>query len=164
MGLFRRNIKQAGIFNVKTYKAPGIRGIDQWLNSEALTIAELNAAGKVVIIDFWTFGCYNCRNSIPHIVKLYEKYKTQGLEIIGIHCPEFDYEKDVEQLQDMMRTYTINYPVAVDNNFNTWKAYKNRYWPAFYFIDKSGNVRRQHNGEGEYDLHEQAVQQLLSET
>ena len=141
--------------------APEFTGLTDWFNSEPLTMEQLR--GKVVIIDFWTFGCYNCRNTRPHVRALYDKYKDQGLEIIGIHAPEFAYEKVPANVRAAAKEQGVTWPVVLDQNFKTWGAYKNRYWPAFYFIDAKGHLRHHHFGEGNYEYNEKVVQQLLSE-
>lgn len=154
--------KENKLLNVSNKsKAPEIRGIEAWFNSNPLTLNDLQ--GKVVIIDFWTFGCFNCRNTIPYVRELYEKFNSEGLEIIGIHTPEFDYEKDLQNIEKAIQMHDIKYPVAVDNNYETWNAYSNKYWPAFYFIDKEGYIRRSYFGEGEYQKNEQAVEKLILE-
>lgn len=141
--------------------APELVGLTEWINSEPLTLVSLR--GKVVIVDFWTFGCYNCRNTMPHVRALYDKYKDQGLEILGIHTPEFAYERVLENVRAATKEQGVNWPVALDPNFKTWSAFNNRYWPAFYFIDAKGHLRYTHFGEGKYDYNEKVVQQLLSE-
>jgi thiol-disulfide isomerase/thioredoxin len=141
--------------------APELVGITGWINSEPLALKDLR--GKVVIIDFWTFGCYNCRNTRPHVRALYDKYRDQGLEIIGVHTPEFAYEKVPDNIRAAAKEQGVNWPIALDPGFKTWGAYKNRYWPAFYFIDARGRLRHTHFGEGRYDFNEKVVQQLLAE-
>jgi cytochrome c biogenesis protein CcdA/thiol-disulfide isomerase/thioredoxin len=141
--------------------APELTGLAGWINSEPLTLSDLR--GKVVIVDFWTFGCYNCRNTTPHVRALYDKYKSEGLEILGIHTPEFAYERVPENVRQATRDQGVTWPVALDPDFKTWRAYNNRYWPAFYFIDASGHVRHTHFGEGNYEYNEKVVQQLLAE-
>ncbi len=141
--------------------APELVGLTDWFNSEPLTMEQLK--GKVVIIDFWTFGCYNCRNTQPHVRALYDRYKDQGLEIIGVHTPEFAYEKVPANVRAAAKEQGVTWPVGLDQNFKTWGAYNNRYWPAFYFIDAKGHIRYQHFGEGNYEYNEKVVQQLLSE-
>ncbi|RZI94033.1 MAG: redoxin domain-containing protein [Variovorax sp.] len=142
-------------------KAPEFRGIDTWLNSEPLTLQAL--AGKVVLVDFWTYGCYNCVNTLPHVVGWYEKYKNQGFVVVGIHSPEFAYEKPTRNVSAAMKKHGIAYPVAQDNGFQTWRAYDNKYWPSFYLVDKQGRVRRRHDGEGEYAQMDAAIRVLLAE-
>ena len=141
--------------------APELTGLTHWLNSDPTTIKELR--GKVVIVNFWTFGCYNCRNTMPYVRALYDKYKDQGLEILGIHTPEFAYEKVLDNVRGGAKEQGVIWPVALDPDFKTWSAYSNRYWPAFYFIDANGHLRYTHFGEGNYDKNELVVRQLLSE-
>lgn len=141
--------------------APEFAGIDQWLNSDALTLRGL--AGRVVLVDFWTYSCYNCVNTLPHVVGWYEQYRNQGFTVVGVHSPEFAYEKSTRNVAQAIRQHGIRYPVAQDNRFATWKAYDNHYWPAFYLVDKRGTVMRQHFGEGEYDEMDAAIQVLLAQ-
>jgi len=126
-----------------------------------LTLAELR--GKVVIIDFWTYSCVNCVRTLPYLTDWYGKYADDGLVIIGVHAPEFAFEEETSNVIDATNRFGIEYPVAQDNDFNTWRAYNNRYWPAKYFIDTEGNVRYTHFGEGEYEKSELVIQQLLAE-
>lgn len=140
-------------------KAPEFTGIDKWLNSEPLTMQGL--AGKVVLVDFWTYSCINCIRTLPYVVRWYEKYKDQGFVVVGVHSPEFAYEKSTRNVQDAIERFGIRYPVAQDNGFATWKAYNNQYWPAFYLADRNGQVMRQHFGEGEYAEMEAAIEALL---
>lgn len=142
-------------------KAPEFVGINKWLNSEPLTLAQLK--GKVVLVDFWTYTCINCIRTLPHVVSWYEKYKDKGFVVIGVHTPEFEFEKNEENVLTAMKQYKITYPVAQDNDYATWKAYDNHYWPAEYLIDAQGNIRRTHFGEGDYDETEKAIQDLLKE-
>jgi len=146
----------------ENYKAPELIGINNWINSNPLKLSDLR--GKVVLIDFWTFTCINCIRTLPYVTNWDEKYRDDGLVIIGIHSPEFEFEKDTKNVIDATKKYNINYPVAQDNNFLTWNAFKNQYWPAKYLIDKDGNVRGTHFGEGEYEETEKAIQLLLKET
>jgi thiol-disulfide isomerase/thioredoxin len=141
--------------------APELVGLTNWINSEPLTLQELR--GKVVVIDFWTFGCYNCRNTRPHVRALYDKYKDQGLEILGIHTPEFAYEKVPDNVRSAAKEQGVIWPIALDQEFKTWRAFGNRYWPAFYVIDANGHLRYKHFGEGRYEHNEKVVQQLLNE-
>lgn len=149
------------LFNVN-YPAPEFIGITRWLNSEPLTISRLR--GKVVLIDFWTYTCINCIRTLPHVTGWYEKYKDQGFVVVGIHTPEFEFEKQTSNVENAIKQYNIHYPVAQDNDYATWNAYSNQYWPAEYLIDAKGNVRRTHFGEGKYDETEMAIQALLKET
>ena len=117
--------------------------------------------GKVVLIDFLTYSCINCIRTLPYVTSWYEKYKNDGLMVIGVHTPEFEFEKVTENVATAIKRHNIKYPVAQDNNFATWNAYKNRYWPAKYLIDKEGNIVYTHFGEGEYDTTENKIRFLL---
>jgi cytochrome c biogenesis protein CcdA/thiol-disulfide isomerase/thioredoxin len=143
-------------------EAPEFSGIVKWLNTDAaLSMQDLR--GQVVLIDFWTYSCINCIRTLPYVTSWYEKYQDQGLVVVGVHTPEFAYEKKTENVIDAMRQYHINYPVAQDNDYATWQAYNNRYWPALYLIDAEGNIRYTHFGEGRYEETERAIQALLGE-
>ncbi|MEO5659178.1 MAG: cytochrome c biogenesis protein CcdA [Polaromonas sp.] len=142
-------------------KMPPITGAVEWLNSPPLTADELR--GKVVLVDFWTFGCVNCRNALPYVREWHRKYKDQGLVVIGVHSPEFAYEKNISNVKRALNDLGIAFPVAVDNNFAIWRAFNNNYWPAHYFVDAQGRIRFHHFGEGEYEKSEQVIQQLLEE-
>jgi cytochrome c biogenesis protein CcdA/thiol-disulfide isomerase/thioredoxin len=149
-----------GKVDFKNYgKAPDFAGISKWLNSDPLTIADLK--GRVVLVDFWTFSCVNCIRTLPYVTKWYDIYKDKGFVVVGVHTPEFEFEKDTANVQDAIRRSKINYPVAQDNDFVTWNKYSNQYWPAEYLIDKDGNVVYVHFGEGNYDVTENAVRSLL---
>ena len=141
--------------------AAEIENIEAWINSEPLTIAELR--GKVILIDFWTYSCINCIRTLPFITEWDEKYRDDGLVVIGIHSPEFQFEKKLENVQDAVDEYRIEYAVGLDNDFTTWRNFNNRYWPAKYFIDRNGNLRHTHFGEGEYSESEEMIQKLLAE-
>ncbi len=141
--------------------APDLSGAVEWLNSPPLTLQDLK--GKVVLVDFWTYSCINCLRTLPYLRAWAEKYKDQGLVVIGVHAPEFAFEKDLGNVKRAVAELGISYPVAVDNNYAIWRAFNNQYWPAHYFIDAQGKIRRQHFGEGEYDESERAIQQLLAE-
>ena len=143
--------------------APELVGITQWLNSEPLDIEELNTQGRVVLIDFWTYSCINCQRSIPYISEWYDKYKDQGLVVIGVHTPEFRFEKNIDNVITEMAKYPIRYPVAIDNDYKTWRAYQNHYWPAKYLIDVHGNIVYSRFGEGAYNITEAKIQELLAE-
>lgn len=149
-------------FNIEPYDAPEIRDIATWINSDPQTIASLK--GKVVLIDFWTYSCINCIRTQPYLNKWYDKYKDDGLVIIGVHAPEFAFEKITENVKKAVGEAGIKYPVALDNNFSTWNDYKNQFWPAKYLIDKDGRVRYTHFGEGKYDETEETIQTLLKES
>jgi thiol-disulfide isomerase/thioredoxin len=142
-------------------RAPEISGVTHWVNSEPLTLESLR--GKVVLIDFWTYGCINCIRTLPYVTDWHQKYADEGLVIIGIHRPEFTYEHSTANVEEALERFGITYPVAQDNDFTTWRAYKNRYWPAFYFIDAQGEIRYIHIGEGSYEKSEKIIQQLLAE-
>jgi thiol-disulfide isomerase/thioredoxin len=141
-------------------RAPEISG-QTWLNSEPLMLAGLK--GKVVLLEFWTYGCVNCRNVEPYIKAWHQKYANQGLVVIGVHAPEFSYERAIANVERYVRERAIQYPVAIDNDFDTWKRYQNRYWPAMYLIDKQGIIRYVSVGEGRYNQTEQQIRTLLDE-
>lgn len=146
----------------KGIPAPELIQGGEWFNSEPLQLAELE--GKVVLVDFWTYSCINCIRTLPYLRAWHEKYSDKGLVIIGVHSPEFEFEKNPRNVQQAINDFEIQYPVMQDNEFATWKAYSNRYWPAKYLVDKDGNVRYTHFGEGKYDETEQMIQQLLEES
>jgi len=145
----------------KGVKAPELTGTQDWINSSPLTIADLK--GKVVIVDFWTYSCINCIRTLPYMNTWYQTYKDKGLVIIGVHTPEFAFEKELPNVQKAVKDFGIQYPVVQDNNYSTWQAYDNHYWPAKYIIDKEGNVRYEHFGEGNYEETEMIIQDLLNE-
>lgn len=133
-----------------------------WLNTDRpLRLAELR--GQVVLLDMWTFGCINCRRTIPHLREMHTKYKDQGLVVIGNHYPEFAYERELDNLKEALVRLEVPYPVAQDNDRATWGAYNNRYWPTLYLIDKRGHLRYRHIGEGRYRETELAIEALLAE-
>jgi cytochrome c biogenesis protein CcdA/thiol-disulfide isomerase/thioredoxin len=140
---------------------PSLDGAVAWLNSPPLSKKQLQ--GKVVVIDFWTYSCINCLRSIPYVEAWAEKYKNDGLVVIGVHTPEFAFEKDKANVAKSLIDLKITYPVAVDSNYAIWKAFNNQYWPAHYFIDANGQIRYHHFGEGKYAESEEAIQQLLRE-
>lgn len=142
-------------------KAPELTGISNWFNSDPLTIEQLK--GKVILIDFWTYTCINCIRTLPHVTGWYEKYKDKGFVVVGVHTPEFEFEKKTENVEGAIKMYNIHYPVGQDNNYGTWQAYNNQYWPAKYLIDAKGNIRYTHFGEGKYEETEKAIQKLLEE-
>jgi cytochrome c biogenesis protein CcdA/thiol-disulfide isomerase/thioredoxin len=142
-------------------KMPSLDGAVAWLNSPPLTRDQLK--GKVVVVDFWTYSCINCLRSIPYVVAWAEKYRAEGLVVIGVHTPEFAFEKDTGNVSNALRELKISYPVAIDNNYKIWNAFQNQYWPAHYFVDAKGNIRYHHFGEGNYAESEQVIQQLLRE-
>ncbi|KRD72296.1 cytochrome c biogenesis protein DipZ [Ensifer sp. ENS10] len=140
---------------------PSLDGAVQWLNSKPLTPAELR--GKVVLVDFWTYSCINCIRTIPYVRAWAEKYRDQGLVVIGVHAPEFAFEKQIGNVEKAVRDFKITYPVAIDNDFAIWRAFSNSYWPAHYFIDAEGQIRYTHFGEGDYEGSERVIQDLLAE-
>lgn len=141
--------------------APPLDGAVEWLNSAPLTMEQLR--GKVILIDFWTYSCINCIRTIPYVRAWAEKYKDQGLVVIGVHTPEFAFEKKIDNIKKAISSFKINYPVTVDNDYKIWRAYSNNYWPAHYLIDGNGQIRYHHFGEGNYRKTEQAIQDLLHE-
>ncbi len=140
---------------------PSLDGAVQWLNSPPLSAQSLR--GKVVLIDFWTYSCINCLRTLPYLTAWADKYRDQGLVVIGVHAPEFAFEQDVDNVPKAMKKLGITYPVAIDNDFKIWRAFDNQYWPAHYFADANGHVRYHHFGEGNYAESEQVIQQLLRE-
>jgi thiol-disulfide isomerase/thioredoxin len=140
--------------------APDFVGINNWFNSPPLKLADLR--GKVVLVDFWTYGCVNCVNALPHVTGLYAKYKDRGLVVVGVHTPEFPFERSASNVQAALKRYGITYPVAQDNDSKTWDVYRNQYWPAQYIIDQNGTIVFQHDGEGQYDQIDRTIARLLS--
>lgn len=140
--------------------APAFAGVTRWINSPALTTEGLR--GKVVLVDFWTFECINCLHALPQVKALDAKYRDQGLVVVGVHTPELDAEHDTGNLLAAVKRLGITYPVAQDNDYATWNAWHNEYWPAQYVIDRQGRVVYTHIGEGGYGAIEQAVQQALA--
>ena len=140
--------------------APDFAGISNWFNSKPLSIADLR--GKVVLVDFWTYGCVNCVNTLPHVTELYAKYRDKGLVVVGVHTPEFPFERSASNVQAALKRHGITYPVAQDNESKTWDAYRNQYWPAQYVIDQTGKIVFQHEGEGRYDEIDRTVARLLN--
>jgi thiol-disulfide isomerase/thioredoxin len=139
--------------------APNFVGIDHWLNSAPLTITDLR--GKVVLVDFWTYGCYNCVNTLPRVTRLYDVYRDRGFVVVGVHTPEFPFERSTSNVEAALKRHGIHYPVAQDNEFATWNAYRNQYWPAQYIVDQNGKIVFEHAGEGQYDEMERVVKRLL---
>src|SRR5580692_10368369 len=140
---------------------PSLAGATDWLNSPPLTPEGLKR--KVVVIDFWTYSCINCLRSIPYVKAWAEKYKDHGLVVIGVHTPEFAFERNVDNIKRAIANLKIGYPVAIDSDYKIWRAFDNEYWPAHYFIDAQGHTRYSHFGEGKYDESERVIQQLLTE-
>lgn len=141
--------------------APELVGLGKWFNSDPLTLEELR--GKVVLVDFWTYSCINCVRTLPYLADWWEKYQGEPFVIIGVHTPEFVFEKDANNLELAIDRHSITYPVVQDNDYKTWRAFNNRYWPAKYLIDAEGNIRYMHFGEGKYEETQEAIVQLISE-
>ena len=141
-------------------QSPELSGLTNWMNSEEIKSIE-SLKGKVVLVDFWTYSCINCIRTFSYLEDLQQKYADDGLVILGIHAPEFSFERKPENVAQALKQYGLTYPVALDNNFETWKNFKNRYWPAKYLIDKDGFIVYTHFGEGEYIETENKVRQLL---
>ena len=142
--------------------APELRGTGAWINSGPLTLE--SQRGQVVLIDFWTYTCVNCIRTLPFLKSWHDKYAEEGLVILGVHTPEFEFEKVLANVQDAVDQFEIEYAVVQDNDFGTWRAYRNRFWPAKYLIDKDGYIRYTHFGEGAYDETEDKIRELLAET
>jgi thiol-disulfide isomerase/thioredoxin len=140
---------------------PDLSGASSWINSAPLTSASLR--GKVVLVDFWTYSCINCLRALPYLKAWNAKYKDSGLVIIGVHTPEFPFEKDETNVRKAVRDLGIGYPVALDNDYRIWQSFSNEYWPAHYFIDAMGRVRHHQFGEGEYEQSEMWIRTLLEE-
>jgi thiol-disulfide isomerase/thioredoxin len=140
---------------------PALIGVTEWLNSPPLTAEGLK--GKVVLVDFWTYSCINCLRALPYVRAWSEKYKDQGLVVIGVHAPEFAFEKAVGNVRNAAANLKVDYPIAIDNDYAVWRAFSNHYWPAHYFIDAQGRIRHHHFGEGDYAESERVIQQLLAE-
>ena len=142
-------------------RAPDFAGIEKWINSEPLKIEQLR--GKVVLVDFWTYTCINCIRTLPYLKEWDRKYRDKGLVIVGVHTPEFEFEKKYENVLRAVNDYQLKYPVAQDNNYATWSVYQNRYWPHKFLIDIDGYIRYDHIGEGAYEDTERMIQTLLQE-
>ena len=140
---------------------PSFAGATAWLNTEPLTRETLR--GKVVVVDFWTYTCINWQRTQPYVRAWAEKYKDQGLVVIGIHTPEFEFEKNIDNIRPALERFRVRYPVAVDSDYAIWNAFRNQYWPALYVVDAGGNIRHHQFGEGEYERTEAVIQQLLRE-
>jgi thiol-disulfide isomerase/thioredoxin len=140
--------------------APNFVGISNWFNSGPLSMASLR--GKVVLVDFWTYGCVNCVNTLPYVTQLYAKYRDRGLVVVGVHTPEFPFERSASNVQAALKRHGITYPVAQDNDSQTWNAYSNQYWPSQYIVDQSGRVVFHHDGEGQYEQIDRTIARLLN--
>lgn len=141
--------------------APELRGITAWINSQPLSLAALR--GKVVLVHFWTFACVNCRNVQPYVKAWFARYREDGFVVLSVHSPELSFERDLGNVRDAVQAEQVAYPVAFDPDFATWNAYHNAYWPAFYWVDRSGRIRYEHFGEGDYAGQEAVLRALLSE-
>jgi thiol-disulfide isomerase/thioredoxin len=142
------------------FNAPEIPELTHWINSEKInSMKELR--GKVVLVDFWTYSCFNCINTFPYVQSWHKKYAKDGLVVLGIHAPEFQFERNLDNVKRAVKKHGLTFPIALDNGFKLWRAYGNRYWPAFYLIDKNGVVRYRHFGEGRYQETEAAIVSLL---
>ena len=142
--------------------APDFAGITAWINSDPLTIASLR--GKVVLVEFWTFECINCIHVQPYVKAWYDRYASAGLVIVGVHSPELSFERDIGNVRTAVTQDGLHFPIAFDPSFATWNAYRNSYWPAFYFVDRSGQIRHTHFGEGDYAGSEQVLRELLGQS
>lgn len=155
-------VKAAVVPDVSSQGAmPSLSGATAWLNSPPLSQESLR--GKVVLVDFWTFDCINCQHSIPYVNDWAKKYEKEGLVVIGVHTPEYPYERVIDNVRKSVARLGLNYPIAVDNDYAIWRAFDNQYWPAHYLIDARGQIRYTHFGEGDYDAQEQVIRQLLDE-
>ncbi len=134
---------------------------EAWINSEPLTMAGLR--GKVVLVEFWTFACWNCQNVEPYLVRWHDRYAEKGLVTVAVHTPEFSFERDLANVREYVADKEIRYPIAVDNDFTTWKRYRNWAWPTMYLVDRQGRIRHVQVGEGRYDVTEAKIRELLAE-
>jgi thiol-disulfide isomerase/thioredoxin len=141
--------------------APELTGIDKWINSAPLTLQQLR--GKVVLVDFWTYTCINCQRTLPYVKQWHARYKDQGLTVIGVHTPEYPFERSTANVSDAARRLGLSYAIAQDNRYATWNAYNNQYWPGFYLINKQGRIVYEHFGEGNYADMDEAIRTLLAQ-
>jgi thiol-disulfide isomerase/thioredoxin len=139
---------------------PEFQGISEWMNSPS-PVTTKDLLGKVVLVQIWTLGCINCVRTLPYVTSWHKKYAAKGLQTIGIHTPEFPFERDSKNIRRAIAKHGITYPVGVDNDFQTWKAFKNEYWPHLFLADRQGIIRYDHIGEGAYDETEKKIRQLL---
>jgi thiol-disulfide isomerase/thioredoxin len=146
----------------KYTRARELTGSTGLINTHGVSIKDA-ASEKVVLVEFWTYSCFNCQNAQPHINALYEKYRDDRLLVVGVHSPEFGFEKDISNVRKAVGQADIEYPVVLDNHYSIWNAYNQRFWPAWYLIDADGFIRYKHFGEGAYDETEQKLQELLVE-
>lgn len=159
-GMDAKAVAGPGVLQVQG-KAPGFDGATTWLNSAPLGPAQLR--GKVVLVNFWTYSCINCIRAMPYSLAWANKYRDQGLTVVGVHTPEFRFEQDLSNVNAAIARFNIDFPVAVDSSHQIWRAWNNRYWPAYYLVDGAGRIRYQQFGEGDYDKMERAIQSLLAE-
>jgi thiol-disulfide isomerase/thioredoxin len=138
---------------------PEIQGIETWLNSDPIKLSEQK--GKVILLQFWTFGCINCQRTLPSIIKWHKDYASQGLLVVSVHAPELAFERSISNVKKAVQQRGITYPVAIDSNFVTWKAFNNQYWPHLFLADRQGILRYDHIGEGAYEQTEQKIRELL---
>ena len=141
--------------------APEFKGIDRWFNSTPLTLAGL--LGRVVLVDFWTYSCINCQRTLPYVNRWAAKYSDRGLTVVGVHTPEFPFERSADNVQAAIVRHGVKHAVAQDNRYATWKAWSNQYWPAHYLVDVRGRIQYRHFGEGDYDRTEAAIVALLTQ-
>jgi len=153
-------VRSAEYKSAESANAPELATGD-WINSEPLKLNNLR--GRVVLIEFWTFGCYNCRNTLPYVKGWDDRFREKGLTVIGVHSPEFDEERNVDHLRREVASLGIRYPVVTDNDYETWKAYQVEAWPTVFLLDRKGRIRWMHVGEGNYDETERLIQKLLAE-
>jgi thiol-disulfide isomerase/thioredoxin len=144
---------------VNSPEMPEFQGISTWLNSKPLTRSDLQ--GQVVLIHIWTLGCINCQRTLPSVVQWHKTYASKGLKIIGVHTPEFPYERDLGNVKQALKRHDITYPIAIDNDYKTWGAYQNSYWPHLFLVDRRGKIQYDHIGEGAYAETEQKIRDLL---
>jgi thiol-disulfide isomerase/thioredoxin len=140
---------------------PPLDGATAWINSQPLTTADLR--GKVVLIEFWTYTCINWRRQLPYVRAWADKYRDKGLVVVGVHSPEFEFEKNLDNVRQATKEIRVQYPVAIDSDYSVWRAFNNEYWPALYFVDKQGRIRHHQFGEGDYEQSEKVIKQLLAE-
>lgn len=159
LGTARREGHASAPAQAPPYPVPPLNGQGEWFNSGPLQLSALR--GKVVLIDFWTYSCINCLRTLPHLRRWHARFAAQGLVVIGVHTPEYAFERSPAGLAKAIERYGIRYPVMQDNAYGTWKAFHNQYWPAVYLVDRSGAVVFQHAGEGAYDQIEATLQRLL---
>ena len=154
-------VKAAPLADSDQAAMPSLSGAVEWLNSPELTAQALK--GKVVLVDFWTYDCINCQHALPYVKAWAEKYAKDGLVVIGVHTPEYGYERIIDNVKAQVRKLGITYPVAIDNNYAIWRNFDNQYWPAHYLIDAKGRIRYSHFGEGRYEAQERMIRELLDE-